>query len=586
MGSSKYNQTEIKLNGNVVAVPREFFDIGVKASFDQNPQGNITTDSFTFVLDAFQAIKQYIEAGKSNGVGIFEGMPITISANGRGDSVGVFNGIVDLQDGAIINNESGEIQANIKQDNGLNNLADLIEPLDYGYLLELGVITESDYVSVDYVVVKTNNTIEVITLSITLYLMTKQLADSIRDLAVTIATISGITASGVPGIVGATIYAIATAIAQAIYAAALLVLIIKLGEDLIELLIQPQRTHKAITVKTLLEKTCEHIGYSFNTTVEDLDNLVYLPSNNNVDDYSDSIFLQLPGTIKKGIPNVTDIGYRCAEMFQIARDLFNGRFLIDGNSVQFHSENATYWVKDSPWIKPDVLKENGFRYNTDELTSSININLQTDIVDEYTISNFTGTAYQVLTDAKIVNNVQHKTIKNAEQVAIPCALGNSKESLNGLEKFLKEIAVVIDKVANTFGGGSNLKSKITNKIGALKVGDNNHSVPKLLWLDGGRIPSNHRDLFSAKTLWDKYHNEKSFIQNNHKRQRVYYENERVPFGFDDFVKVIDNSYFKDVDGKDGKIVSLEWTMNKDTAIISYWQEEVYTKNLKETLIEP
>jgi len=586
MGASKYNETVIKLNGKTLQVPREFFDVAIKASFDQNPQANLTTDSFTFILDAAKEIQSHIDGGLKSGVGIFEGIPITISATGNNNSISVFNGILDLQDSTNINNELGQIEAKLKQDNGLNNLEDQIEALDFGFLLDLGIIKESDFVDVDYVVIKPNSTLEAITMLITIYLLSQQLIETIKSISDQVAIIAGISVSGLPGPIGAAVYGVAAAIAQVIFAAALLLLIIKLGLQLIELLVQPKRTHKAITVRTLLEKTCEKIGYGFNTTIADLDNLVYLPSNNNPDDYKESIFIQTPGTIEQGIPNVTDFGYTCTELFQLARMLFNGRFLIEKDTVEFHTESSEFWIKRSTWIKPDVLKEQGFRFNTDELLSSININFQTDITDEYTIDEFKGTVFQVLTDAKTVNILRNKTIKNAEQVSIPCALGARKEKLNGFEKLLAEMAGTFDRISKIFGGNSNLKGKITEKVGVLKVSFNNHAVPKLIWLEGNRMPSNHRELFSAKTLWNKYHVEKSFVQNNFERQRVVFENERIPFGFEDFTQVVNNSYFQDVNGKLGKILTLEWTMNKDFAIISYWQSEPYTKNLKEIFIEP
>jgi len=586
MGASRYNETIIKLNGKTLAVPRKFFDVAVKASFDQNPQANLTSDSFTFVLNAAKEIRAHVDSGLKSGVGIFEGMPLEISATGRNNSISVFKGILDLQDSMVINDELGQIEVKIKQDSGLNNLEDALEALDFGFLLEIGVIKESDYINIDYVVIKIDSTLEAITMLITIFLLAKQLIDSIKSLSEQIGTIAGLLGSSVTGILGSVIFAIAVAIAEVIFAAAILALIVKLGAALLELLIQPKRTHKAISLKKLLEKTCEHIGYGFNTTIQDLDNVVYLPSNITTDDYGDSIFIQIPGTIKQGIPNVTDFGYTCTELFALARMLFNGRFLIDKNTVEFHTESSDFWIKRATWIKPDVLRTQGFRFNTDEILSSININFQTDITDEYTIQEFKGTVFQVLTDAKTIINVRNKTIKNAEQVSIPCALGTRKERLNGFEKLLAEMAGVFDEIAKTFGGNSNLKDRITEKVGVLKVSFNNHAVPKLLWLEGNRMPSNHRELFSAKTLWDKYHVEKSFVQNNFQRQRAIFENERIPFGFDDFTKVVNNSYFHDTEGKLGKMIILEWTMNKDFAIISYWHPQVYTKNLKETFIEP
>lgn len=576
---------EVKLNGKPLTVPREFFDVSVKASFDQNPQANLTTEEFTFVLDAFKEINSWIDNGLRSGVGIFEGMPITITARGKDSSLLAFNGIVDLQNALIIDQELGEIKAKLRQDNSLNNLSDLLEPLDFGFLLAEGVITEEDYVDIEYVIDKPNTAQEIIITLLTAYLLQKQLQDSIKDIAEQIAIVAGIAASGFTGPIGASIYAVAVAILEIAYAIAILALLVALAVDMIRLLTQPLRTHKGIQLKTLLEKTCEYLGFTLETTIEDLDNLVYLASNITTDDNEGTIFIQTLGSIEEGIPNSRDFGYTCTEIFQLTRDLFNARFLIVENTIQLHTESSPFWIKSSSFKKPDIL-QGPFRYNTEDIRSSIKISFLTDITDEYTIENFTGTVFQVLTDANTVLVANNKTIKNTDFINIPLALGNRKDQLSVFDEVLADFAGVFDRLINFFGGNSNLKKSITSKIGVLKVSSNNHTIPKLLWLDGGRIPENQRELFSAKTLYEKYHIEKSFVSNNFSRQRKVFENERIPFGFNDFVKVLDNSYFRDTQGKLGKILSLEWNMNKDFAVISYWISNPYTKNLKETFIEP
>ena len=582
--------SSVILNGNQVLIPKNFFDVGVVAAFqDGNVQANLTTEEFTFILDGYQAVVDWINEGRTSGLGIFEGIPLQITHSDGNNNTTIFNGILDLQAGTTIFENLRELTAPIRQDNSINQLAELIEPLDFGYLKELGVITSSDYVNVDYVVNPTDNGLATITTFVTIYLLSKQLADTIKEIGTTAATISGITASGITGAVGAAIYAVAVAILQIAYAAALLILIIDFGQDLLNILVQPLRTHKAIPLKTLIEKTCEYIGYEFNTSIEDLDNLVYLPSNINVDQYGEKNVLQQPGEITEGIPNATDAGYTCTQLFEILRDLFNARFAILGKTVEFHTENADFWIRQSSWEKPTSLKDvdrKPARYNTDEIKGSILIQFETDINDEYTINNYKGTSYQVLTDAKAVNNPKNKTIKGLDAVRIPFALGNRKEQLNFFEQALVPLANLFDNIADVFGRNPNLAKKIKTKVGVLEVTNNNHTVPKLLWLEGGRIPSNNRDVFSAKTLWDKYHNEKSFIQNNFGRQRRYVEGEIIPFGLSDFVTLLDNSYFRDENGASGKITNIEWNMSRDEATINYWLQEVYTTNLKETFIEP
>ena len=580
--------SSVILNGKTVLIPKNFFDVGVKASFGDNVQANLSTEEFTFILDGYETIIDWINAGRNGGLGIFEGIPLSITNSNGAGNASVFKGILDLQAGAIIQENLKQAQVKLRQDESLNQLSELLEPLDYGYLQSLGLISSSDYVSVDYVVNRSDEGLETITTFITIYLLSKQLADTIKDVSTSIATIAGIAASGVPGPIGAAIYAAAVAILQIIYAAPLLILIIDFGQDLITVLVQPQRTHKGILLKTLLAKACEQIGFRLETTIADLENLVYLPSNRNVDVFGLKSVLKKAGTITEGIPNPGDTGYTCPELFQIARDLFNARFAIVGNTVQFHTESSEYWLSQSGWEKPSATKDVAglpLRYNTDEIKGSILISFATDVVDEFTIKNYRGTNYQVLTDAKAVI-AANKTIKNLDKVQIPLALGNRKGSFTPFEQVLLPLANLFDNIAGVFGGSANLAKKIKGKIGVLQVSNNNHSVPKLLWLDGGRLPSNQRDLFGAKSLWDKYHVEKSFVQNNFARQRKYIEGETIPFGLSDFVTLLNNSYFRDQNGTVGKVVDLEWNMSRDSANISYWIQETYTTNLKETFIEP
>lgn len=583
--------SSVIINGKTVKIPKDFFDVGVKASFGENVQANLTTEEFTFILDGYEEILAWIQNGRNGGVGIFEGVPLAIinSDYRYSSNVTIFKGILDLQAGTNILPNRKHIQVRLRQDNSLNQLSELIEPLDYGYLQSLGVLTASHYVNVDYVVNKTDSGLETITTFITIYLLSKQLADTVKEIGSTAATIAGIAASGLPGPIGAAIYAAAVAILQVAYAATLLVLIIDFGKDLLAILVQPLRTHKGIPLKTLLQVACEYVGYSFETSIEDLDSLIYLPSNKNVDEFETKGILKSAGSITQGIPNVGDIGFTCPELFQLARDLFNGRFAILGNTVQFHTEGAPYWIKQSSWKKPGVIKGRAgaaYRYNTDEIKGSILVQFETDITDEYTIKNYQGTSYQVLTDAKSVSVAANKTIKNSDQVYLPIALGNRKSELTVFENALIPLANLFDKIADVFGKNPGLAKKIKNKVGVLQVSANNHSVPKLLWMQGGRIPSNHRALFSAKTLWEKYHSEKSFVQNSFNRQRRYVDNEVIPFNLSDFVALLNNSYFRDENGKVSKVVDLEWNMSRDSATISYWVQETYTNNLKETFIEP
>lgn len=574
----------IKIAGQELTPPPNWLDIGVLATFDNEAQANLTLEDFRFVLDSYTRLVDHISGGLGSGPGIFEPLDFKIETYSNLGTYLAFQGGINLAEGKR-NDTEGWIDAPVSKDMSLNTLDERLQGLSYGLLVENGTITSADYTDVPYVVAKVDTSMEGIVMGITLFLLTKQLIDAIKETAESIADVAAHLAGGISGAVAATVYAAAVAIINIAYSAALLILIIDLGKDLLLAFLQPSRTHKAMTLKNLMEKACQYLGYSFNTTVQDLDNVVYLPSNNNLDE-EDGIkgFLKFPGTITEGIPNASDYGYIAAEIFRLAKDTFYARYQLINGVVQFHAVNSPYWKRLSPWTFPDVL-EGEYRYNTDELNDSVIISFTTDISDAYTIGNYRGTSYQVITSAITTGANGRDNITGLDETALPVALGNRKDELTGFEKFLKVVAGAVDLATGIFGGGTNFAGQVSGKIGMLKVATNNHAVPKLLWLEGGKLPANHRSLFSAKTLWEKYHIEKSFIADNFQKQRKVFEGVQIPFGFADFLTLIDNSYFVGPQGE-GKITRLEWNMGKDTATIDYWVTHTYTKNLKETYVEP
>jgi hypothetical protein len=119
----------------------------------------------------------------------------------------------------------------------------------------------------------------------------------------------------------------------------------------------------------------------------------------------------------------------------------------------------------------------------------------------------------------------------------------------------------------------------------LKQTQNWHSIPKLLYLKGGKLPINQRDLWSAKHLYDSFLNYNSFVANNWQGQKAVYNNVEIPFGIEDYKQLTVNPYFL-FEGAVAKITNFTWTTGRDKATISFWVRERYTTNLKETFINP
>jgi hypothetical protein len=581
---SKKTRLRFELGGHPVNAPIEWKDIEILATFDNDSvQANVSTDQFTFTRDEAIKIREYIQNGLTGGVGIFEGLDFLIQAYNIDTNYNSFIGWLDLTNEFedFINDQ--RVKARVIKRNGLNELDERISGLTYGYLENQGIFGPGDYETLYYVVEKKINAFEILTSAVINYLMIKELAESIKNTSDAINDAVAHLTGGITGPIASVIWSVAKAVITIAYTSFLLLAVIELGNNLISTFISPLREHKVIKVKTLIEKVCSALNYGFETDISDLEDLYYLPSNPRLDNTNSSGFISATRGTPTGIPNSADYGYNVSEMFQLVKDLFNAKYqLIDG-VVQFRNVDSSYWTETSTWQMPSVLLP-AKKYNTEDLKSTRFLYFQTDLNDEWTIDNFDGTNYEIHIDAISVHNERAKFIRGIEEVDFKVCLGNRKTSLNALETFLSVVAGAIDSIGSLFGNNPHLQDRLVNRVGALKVSQNDYQKPKLIKKSGSQIPAGYRVNFSAKYLYDAYHIGKSFVENNWYGQKIKYQGVRVPFGFVDFLQLIDNSYFLTPEGEQAKATKITWNLAGDYATIDFWVRKPYTKNLQEIII--
>jgi len=583
---SKNTEIRVLLDGQVEEGLIEWKNIEITANYeDDNVQPSLSIDNFNFKLNARQKILNKIEAGLTGGTGIFEGMPFEIQIFNQTTSRS-FKGYLDFTKGFQDFQEDQNLSVSIMKSKGLDNFFNQIDNLTYGYLESIGIVGQGNYSSIDYVVEKKVQLLELIMLAVTTYVMLKELIESIVSL---IDTINKTVTSAIPSVglgvvvnIGSILYAVLSIILRVLYIALILVAIINMGTLIFELFISPKRTHKMINLRTAMQVVCTQLGYTLDAPDILFTKIYYLPSNPRVDD-TNGIGIVIPKSITSGIPNSLDYGYNCGEMFQLCKRLINGRFKIDGTTVVLRSKKDPYWTTTSIFNRSVLL--NNIEYNTDKLKPSKLISFQVDPNDEYTIDNFTGTNIEIRTIPITVANKDAVLLKGVENIRLNTALGNVKTSFTPLENSLNTIAGIIDGITSLFGGGTHLANKIKNRIGSLKVSDNYHSIPKLLYIDGSKVPFIHRALFSAVVLYDNYHYYDSFVLNNFGGQRELRNNVTIPFGFNDFNTLVDNAYCT-INQKNVKINEIKWKIGQDNAIINFEEKKPYTKNLKEIKLIP
>ncbi len=562
--------------------------VGIRAVFGDKVQPTLDVNTVIFVNEEAQRIRNYILGGLDGSTpGILEGLPWREEVYNIDSSKSVFNSILDFTKGFKDFTPEPRVECVLSALDGQDNLKDRLEAITFGYLEEIGAVTADDYTEVDYQVITNATFIEILIANVMLFLLIKELSEAIKDTAKAIADAVGHLTGGITGSIAAAVYAVVVAVIQIIYLAIMIKAILDLVRNMINNILPPLRQCQTIKFDRALEIVANHLGYDFVSPIDEFNNLYFLPSNLNLDvlDGNTGTFKKIRGT-EKGVPHSGDFGYQTSEMFELATNMFTAdKAVIDGE-LHLRAENDPWWFKQSTWVSPSHIPPTT-EYNLDELNADVITTFQTDLKDEWTINNFLGTNYEVITDAITTNDQRAKSIKGQKTVNISAALGNVKEELTALEKIIAGLAKFADNVVKGLGGSSDLAKSINQKKNVLKISQNDYTLSKLIWLDGsGKVPSNHRELFSAKVLYEKYGSFNSFVDNNFNGQKVIHNNVRLPFGFVDFCKLTENSHFTTHNGEQAKATEFFWLKGEDMAEISYYIRKPYTKNLKEIKIEP
>ncbi len=580
---------ELLIGGAPSTEPLEWKDIQFRAAFGTNSnQPSIESDRFTLALGAAERVLKHVESGR-----IFEELPASMSFDG----FQLFDGFVDTSEDLEIlqasfgsqNEQPNQVSVKFKKDEAVQYFTEKLVGVSYGSLLDEGLITENDFVTIDTIIRKRSSFLDVAIAIVTIYLLYKQIEDTILRLSRAIADLVYKFTSSTISSVAAAIFAIVSIILQVAYAVALLALLTNLVAQIIQLLIPPKVKNKGMKFKTLLEKACEKFGYTLQTNIDDLDLYHYMPSkpfqnSEGIEQKVIDFFIPVNRPNKVGIPSTSDYGYLLNEFFDLCTNMFNARTDVVGNVVYFYNADDDFWFKQSTFTAPIDFRLDSKRYNTQELPQTRLISFQTDASDEWTIENYTGTSYEIKTETSTGNL---GTIKGLERIDIPMCLPNSKTERNALENIIFTLAKVADALVKALGQKSNyaadFDSNVNNK---LLVSSNQFNLPKVVPLEGGNVPANNRDICSAKYLYETYHFGKSFVTDGQLGQKILYPNVTIPFNVDNLQETINNGAFIMPDGRRARFREITYLLGQDTAQVDIEVQEVYTNRLKEVYYEP
>jgi|TARA_R100000084_G_scaffold38927_1_gene15678 hypothetical protein len=565
------------LNGLEIA-PRNIDDIGVISNFGDIPtELELNVDKIIVPREGYNLIKSHI-----NTLGLFEGIPYEIVMN-NGTSLQYY---VDLTEETLYREH--EVEVKIKRRKGKDNFLDRADGSSFEMLKKNGV--NFNIIDIPYLIISDNQAELFFHLAITSYIMTKELIYAADQVVQAITEIIAATTPDI-GLAGPTVQTgdiinMALKIAaRIVYFAAVIIAVITLGKDLVKLIFPKVRYLKGCSVKDLVEKGCQYLGYNVQSQLlNDIENYHILPvplMSNKSQKWYENLVDDLNTDFNKGYPTAQDTTPNLGNLIRSIETMFNAKTRVYNGTV--YIERRDFWQNLSqnainPALNIQADRDNVFKYNTEDIWKRYYIHYQVDFSDTHTTDDFDSTDAEFSCEAVTVVNQDLVNIKGLNDVNVNFALGKRKDKLNFIEAAAADILSNIDLVVSVFGGNSNVQSLITNRIGVLQISQQFFSVTKLLYLIGTKQPSNYKNFVRASYLWDKYHYINQIQLNNYK----IIENVRVRLSDTDFVNLQINN-FAQIGNQVVEILKIEYIDDKSYALITYRDFNNYAQGKVNTL---
>lgn len=580
------------IDGQDLGEPRDWQDLQITVDWkNRKESGAINVSDLSFVHEANRYLQQRMLNGMTGGVGIFEGVPYRIILGALNNPVYEFKGYLDQTEEPIVYGGE-EITLALKKEGGEDWLNDVADGFSFAYLYDQGVITNNDFVKVPYVINYVPDTLQLIVLSMSIYMMTKELVENIQAITDSIADITdsttpvvGVSVGVGAGVVtawdiGNYIMVALKLVARIAYTVAIVIAIKNLLDLLFEELMPKKRDHLGMTFLRLAERMCQHLGLTLNSSIlqNEIPNWVYIPSKDRKGGENGEF----------GYPRNSDAIYTAGDFIRTLKSMFNADYRIkDG---VFYFERRDNFDTGTVYQMPDVIFDqerllDKYSFNTNEIMSNYNILWAYDVQDQNTLDDQNGRVFQAITEPITVVNRKMVGVKNLAQISIPFSMGKEKTGLTTVEEILRDLGRLVDNITGIFGGGTNFASKIENRIGSLLLSSHFLTSGKVVVMQGGKLANDQRGLLNAARFWDNYHYINSFALYNgvHNQWKTFTEIE-VPMTLDEFDLLLDNNKGTDQQGNEYRIDIIRYTPAEGKAVIDFSIKFMYTKNLKVTIV--
>ena len=579
------------INGRDLGEPRNWQDLEIDINWLESAEGvNINITDLEFVLEANRLLQERVLDGLSGGVGIFEGEPYDITVGDASNPSYRFNGYLDFTDDLTVIGKE-EFSCSLKKRAGEDWLNDVADGFSFAFLREQGIITDADFVKVPYIINYVPDGTQLILLSISLFMMTRELITNVEQLAKNVINFADV-AIPVIGVsvglgagavtawdLGKAILAAAKLAAQIAYTIAITKAIIDLIGAIFAQLLPPKRFHLGMRIDTLFRRSCDYLGLNYQSNLlSELSDWVHVPQKDRRGGEDG----------ETGFPTNSGPVYTFGDAIRVFGQMFNADYRIVNNT--FHFERRDNFQIPGTYVVPRFFQDqerllDEVRFNTDEIVANYNINYQFDVQDQNTMDDQLGRVFQAVTTPNVIKDRQLVNIKGLTQIQIPFALGKTKTDLTRVEEVAKDLGKFVDKITGIFGGGTNFQSKITARLGSMLLSSDFISNGKIVKMAGSDLARNQRTQVGAQFLWDNYHFINSFAEVNGVHNQFWrYEGLRVPMPLEDFEKVLDNNIATNDQGEEIEIERVLYRPYEGTATIDFRIRRKYTNNLKITFL--
>ena len=429
--------------------------------------------------------------------------------------------------------------------------------------------TNADFRMVDYVIVPPDQIGTFLTLSISIYVLSKELAVSIEKIGQNVRALIHATTPATlippePNYGAIITLAIQLALTIA-YTIAIILALIQLATRFAELIFPKIRQYKGITYKRLIEKCVNYLGYTLESTLLDsLGDLVILPVPLREPEPKiwQEIFTPNSLSYTLGYPSASDTVPTLKLAIDEFEKLTNSETrIVDGvvkiETRETFEQNANQQILTTFNLQSELQDETGI--NSDEQYKRLVALYQTDPIDINTYDDTEGTVSEV--SSEIINSPdpELELIENYVELRMNFARGTRRNDLTWLEEAVKAFLNAID-----FFTGGNLSAVIEDRKKVLQVSNQYFSVTKLVYCQGSKLHPNQNSFIGTDEIISA-HDSKSIVNN----QKITKKDMPLALTESEIFNILDNNFVILYNGETIEVVQLRWSEENNVASIDY-----------------